>query len=456
MVQMLLLLIPLTFVIYTVYKGLNPTISMLLGAVLVCLVNGMNPMATIIGGTGPMAEPAPFIAGMQSSLAMFFLTFLMAQLFAQVYLNTGAARSIAQTLNGLIVRNATGVNGKMRGLITFMLISIIFGFGGLDAFVCVFTLLPIGMMIFEQLDIPRRLLPATLFAGVTTAVCCPGTPLTNGNVLAGMFLGTKTTAALIPGIVGVIVVLACDVVYLYSALKKAEKNGEHFEVGNANIPPIDTMKALPNPILSLVPILVVAVMNMILGISVVLSLLCGILIGCILLCNHIYTLEEKVRPYLTLAEKGTQGAAQVFVPMAIQMGLATVIQSSAGFAYLSELFTAMADHVNPLIAWATSASLSGFLAGNAVAGLQLSAGIFAPVAESIGLSLPAAHRIGCFAISILDTIPINAAVISALITCGLTHREGYFPIFRTTVLYIFFGMVAVILMCMLFPGLAVS
>ena len=49
MAQMLLLLIPLAFVIYTVYKGLNPTISMLIGAVLVCLVNGMNPMATIIG-----------------------------------------------------------------------------------------------------------------------------------------------------------------------------------------------------------------------------------------------------------------------------------------------------------------------------------------------------------------------------------------------------------------------
>ena len=52
-------------------------------------------------------------------------------------------------------------------------------------------------------------------------------------------------------------------------------------------------------------------------------------------------------------------------------------------------------------------------------------------------------------------IPINAAVISGLATCGLTHKEGYMPIFRTTVLYIFFGMLAVILMCVLFPGLAV-
>ena len=124
--------------------------------------------------------------------------------------------------------------------------------------------------------------------------------------------------------------------------------------------------------------------------------------------------------------------------------------------FLTEIFTNMANKTNAIVAWATSASLSGFLAGNAIAGLQLSAGIFAPIADQIGLSLPAAHRIGCFAISILDTIPINAAVISGLMTCGLTHKEGYMPIFRTTVLYIFFGMIAVIAMCLLFPGLAVS
>lgn len=455
MIDLLLLLIPLAFIMYTIYKGMNPTISMLIGTLLVCLVSGLDPFETIIGSNSPMDEASTFISGLQTSLQMFFLTFLMAQLFAQVYIHTGAARSIAYALNRLIVRGATGVNGKMRGLITFMLIAIIFGFGGLDAFVCVFTLLPIGMMIFEQQDIPRRLLPATLFAGVTTAVCCPGTPLTSGNILASNFLGTSTTSALVPGLVGVAVILACDIAYLYSAVKKADAKGEHFEMGNANIPPEDKSKPLPNPILSALPILLVAVMNMILGISVVLSLLCGTLLGCVLLCNHIATPESKIRPYLQIAEKGVNGCASTFVPMATQMGLATVIQSTSGFAYLTELFTNLATKINPLIVWALSASLSGFLAGNTTAGLQLSAGIFLPIAEDIGLSLAAAHRIGCFAISILDTIPTNAAVISALMTCGLTYKEGYGPIFRTTVLYIFFGMVAVILMCMLFPGLAV-
>ena len=77
-----------------------------------------------------------------------------------------------------------------------MLIAIVFGFGGLDAFGCIFTLMPIGMEIFRQNDMPRRLLLAVLFAGVTTAVCCPGTPLSSGNILATMFFSTKTTAAM--------------------------------------------------------------------------------------------------------------------------------------------------------------------------------------------------------------------------------------------------------------------
>ena len=453
MLSLFLLLIPLAFVIYSVYKGLNPSFAFLIATLLVCLVEGLNPMDAIIGS---QMEASTMLSGVQSAVQMFFLTFVMAQLFAQIYLNTGAARSIAKLLTSLIVRDAKGVNGKMRGVLTFLVIAVIFGFGGLDAFVCVFTLLPIGMMMFQDLDIPRRLLPATLFAGVTTAVCAPGTPLTCGNILASMFLQTSTTAAFIPGICGIIVIFACDIIYLYSAIKKAEKNDEHFEIGAANITPIDKNEVLPNPILSLIPMIVVGVMNMVFGINVVLSLGCGALLAAILLCNFISTPEAKVKPYLGLIDKGIGGASMLFIPMALQMGLATVIQATNGFAVLSDIFSGMAQTVHPLIAWATSASFSGFLAGNSIAGLQLSAGIFAPIADNIGLSMAAAHRIGCFAISILDTIPINAAVISALATCGLTHKEGYWPIFRTTVLYIFFGMVVVVAMCMLFPSLAAA
>lgn len=458
MVDLLLLLIPLAFVIFVVYKGLNPTFSMILAAILVALVSRMDVAATILGtGVGPTAEPSLLLSGVQSAVSMFLLKFLSANLFGQILVQTGAARSISRTLTRVIVDRGHGFTRKLLAAYVFMLIAIIFGFGGLDAFVCIFTLMPIGMEIFRQNDMPRRLLPGVLFAGVTTAVCCPGTPLTNGNILASMFFGTATTAAFVPGMVGVVVILACDCIYIYSALKKAEKRDEHFTPGgNIQLNDGASDEKLPNFVLSIIPLLVVAVMNMILGVDVVIALMCGALVAAVTLCNHIVTPTARIKPYVDIVGQGISAGGMIFIPMAFQQGLATVIQGTNGFAYLSQLLTDLAMNTSPYLSYAISATFSGFLAGNAVAGIQLSAGIFMPLLGQISITPAAMHRIGCFAISILDTIPINAAVISGLMTCGLTHKEGYGPIFRTTVLYIFYGMLAVILMCILFPGLAAA
>lgn len=458
MVDLLLLLIPLAFVIFVVYKGLNPTFSMILAAILVALVSRMDVAATILGtSVGPTAEPSLLLSGVQSAVSMFLLKFLAANLFGQIIVQTGAARSISRTLTRIIVDRGRGFTRKLLAAYVFMLIAIIFGFGGLDAFVCIFTLMPIGMEIFRQNDMPRRLLPGVLFAGVTTAVCCPGTPLTNGNILASMFFGTATTAAFIPGMVGVLVILACDCIYIYSALKKAEKRDEHFTPGgNIQLSDGASDEKLPNFFLSIIPLLIVAVLNMILGVDVVIALMCGALVAAITLCSHIVTPTARIKPYVDIVGQGISAGGMIFIPMAFQQGLATVIQDTNGFAYLSQLLTDLALNTSPYLSYAISATFSGFLAGNAVTGIQLSAGIFVPLLGQISISPAAMHRIGCFAISILDTIPINAAVISGLMTCGLTHKEGYGPIFRTTVLYIFYGMLAVILMCILFPGLAAA
>lgn len=455
MLDLLLLLIPLAFVIFVVYKGLNPTFSMILAAILVCLVERMDVLQCFLGtGAGPTAEPGLMISGVTSAVTMFLLKFLVANLFGQIIVQTGAARSISTTLTRVIVDRGHGFTRKLLAAYVFMLIAIIFGFGGLDAFVCIFTLMPIGMEMFRQNDMPRRLLPAVLFAGVTTAVCCPGTPLTNGNILASMFFGTATTAAFVPGIVGVIVILACDCIYIYSALKKAEKKDEHFTPGgNIRMDENADDAKLPNFVLSIIPLLIVAVMNMILGLDVVLALMAGAVVAAVTLYRYIITPEARLKPYMDMVSKGINAGGAIFIPMAFQQGLATVIQGTNGFAHLSNILTDLAINTSPYLSYAISATFSGFLAGNAVTGIQLSAGIFNPLLDQIAITPAAMHRIGCFAISILDTIPINAAVISGLVTCGLTHKEGYGPIFRTTVLYIFFGMLAVILMCILFPGL---
>jgi len=440
MLNLFLIIITMAFLMWAVFKGLNSVVACTITAMLVCLVSGLPLLTTMTDD---------FVNGMLFIFTMMLLKFLAANIFGQLYTVSGAALSISHFFRNIFMRKATGFKKKIITLYVFMAIAIIFGFGGLETFVCIFTLLPVGMAMFREADIPRRLLPATLMAGVSAAVCSPGTPLTNGNILAGAFFGTPTTAGLIPGLVGVVVVIALDCLYLYRAVKKAEDGNEHFDVGQTKIQEANEERALPNPLIAFIPLLMVAVMTMIFQITLEAALFAGICLAAILLAPHISDRERKIKPYVELAGNGANQASIIIIFMVAQMGLASVVQLTDGFAFISNAFTSMP--VPPIIQFSSAASLTGFLAGNAITGIQFSADIFLPIADSIGISAGAMHRISCFAVSILDTVPINGAVISALFTCGLTHKQGYFPIFVTTLLNIFVGLSVVVAMLMLFP-----
>ena len=68
--------------------------------------------------------------------------------------------------------------------------------------------------------------------------------------------------------------------------------------------------------------------------------------------------------------------------------------------------------------------------------MMFGAQIYGPVAQALGMTAGAMHRIAVFGVGILDTIPICGPIIMALNVCGLTHKEGYGTIFKTTVLYV--------------------
>ena len=146
---------------------------MILAAILVALVSRMDVAATILGtGVDLTAEPSLLLSGVQSAVSMFLLESWPPTCSARSWCRPAppvpspASTRLSSTGPRLLTR-------KLLAAYVFMLIAIIFGFGGLDAFVCIFTLMPIGMEIFRQNDMPRRLLPGVLFAGVTTAVRCP-------------------------------------------------------------------------------------------------------------------------------------------------------------------------------------------------------------------------------------------------------------------------------------------
>ena len=235
-------------------------------------------------------------------------------------------------------------------------------------------------------DLPRHLLPGTLMGGLSAAACLPGTPLF-ANMMGKMFLGTEPTAARIPGYVGVAVMLAIDVVYIMHAVKKADKNGMHWDGEEAGIemsPPTE---------------------------------------------------KDKVHPVLAL--------------MGAQYAFAQVVIAAPGFDLLTGWFQKIPGP--GYIGYSICAAISGFFAGNAVAGMQMSAAIYTPLMDQLNMTAPAMHRIAAFAVSILDTIPINGAVIATTTTCKLKMKQSYPTIAMTTVINVAIAMFVVVFMCIAFP-----
>lgn len=137
--------------------------------------------------------------------------------------------------------------------------------------------------------------------------------------------------------------------------------------------------------------------------------------------------------------------------MGAQFALAQVIINAPQFGLLTGWFVDIPGH--PYVGYSVAAAISGFFAGSSVAGMQMASAIYTPLMETLGITAPAMHRIAAFAVSILDTIPINGAVIATTTTCKLKMKESYPAIAATTVINVTVAMIVVVIMCILFPGM---
>lgn len=77
----------------------------------------------------------------------------------------------------------------------------------------------------------------------------------------------------------------------------------------------------------------------------------------------------------------------------------------------------------------------------------------APIYLARGVIPQAAHRVASIASGALDSLPWNGYVVTLLNICHLTHKEGYFPVFVTTVLIPILGTAIAILLFTVAPGL---
>ncbi len=441
-VSAIVLILVVIALIYVVYKGFNQFVACIIAAIIIAAASGLNVYEVITG---------TFITGYTDLLSMMILKILCSVTLGQIYIMSGAAHSITGLFERVFIRNSEGLKRKKITAYVYFGLCCLLCLGGFDAFAAIFTMLPIGLVFWEKADLPRKILPGVMFAAVSLIGAMPASVQVN-NLMAPMYFGSSTYDAMVPGLVGCAVVLVLVLLMINSLINKAEKSGEGFDRGKAQMATFAEDKKLPNGILALLPIILVFVMYTLLGIAQEISMLCAIILALILFLPYMRNEEGKLFPTIkSVAENSASGAILGISSSGIQMGLAAVISSTALFDLICDGFLSIPG--SAYIGFAIAVTLLGFLAGSSTSGMMFGSQIYGSVASSLGMTAGAMHRIAVFSVGILDTIPICGPIIMALNVCGLTHKEGYPTIFKTTVLYIAIGTVVCTALCVLFPGL---
>ena len=309
------------------------------------------------------------------------------------------------------------------------------------------ALVPLALDICKQADIPRKFVIGLIWGSTCTfAMVGPGTPQLV-NVVPMTVLGTPSTAALIPGIVGFLVEMVVMFFLLDWMFTKEKKSGTgHFEYGPKDIP-FDDNTPRPPFIIALLPILTVFVLFNFVKMNVTAALAIAVPMAIVLFWKQLP--KNNIIPLLN---SGAAACTSGVLIMASMTGFAAVIKSTAGFQSFLDAFIAM--NLNPYIKVIVCIAGLACLTGAASTGILLVLPEVAPGFIASGISANAIHRIATFSASTLDSLPSCGGLLMLCDFADIKVKDAYPATFVVSIVATTLGTIAVTLMLALFPALA--
>jgi H+/gluconate symporter-like permease len=418
-----------TLLIVFALRGTNIIVAALLSATLVAVTNGLSPL---------QAVTTDFVTAMTRFAGPFFLLFVTGAVFGRVMAESRAAQAIAMKL--------TDVLGPQRTLIIGTLVCALLTYGGVNVFIVIFTVYPLGLVLMKQANVPKRLFMAAtaLGAGTFTMTAMPGAP-TFQNIIAARAAGTPLTAAPIAGLVASAVMLGLGLLYLEWQRKRAIATGEGFVPSPTDVmPELPAGDRLPYWGVAMLPMIVVlatimspmilsivapfdpesgALYDSIMKVAMasplnwtVVAMAAGTLSGLLIFRKTIS------QPLVTMGH-GAESAVLPLFNTAVVIGFGGVVSSTPAFESFS---TAMLDTgLNPMISAVLSINIMAGIMGSATGALQIFATTLAPRYLELGLEPAVLHRLIAVGAGGLDSLPHSGAIITTLTIMGLSHRQAY-------------------------------
>ena len=446
----LIVLGALAFLMFVAYRGYSVILFAPVAALGAVLLSDPSLVAPMFTGL--------FMDKMVGFLKLYFPVFLLGAIFGKVIELSGFSKSIVAATIRLF--------GASRAMLSIVMVCALLTYGGVSLFVVVFAVYPFAAELFRQSDIPKRLIPGTIALGAFTFTmdALPGTPQIQ-NIIPTPFFGTDTWAAPWLGTIGGVFILVVGISYLEWRRRVALKAGEGYgdPAKLLNEPAEFTGGKLANPLLAILPLVLVGVSNKlfthwipryygeshafdpaIIGTSapVVQKISSVAAIWAVegaLLVGILSVVAFAWKPVLTRFAVGTKdaiaGALLAAMNTASEYGFGAVIAALPGFLVVANALGAIPDPlINEAITVTALAGITGSASGGMSIALAAMSETFIANANAAGIPMEVLHRVASMASGGMDTLPHNGAVITLLAVTGLTHRQAYKDIFAITII----------------------
>ena len=456
----LIVLAALCFLMFVAYRGYSVILFAPIAALGAVLLTDPSLVAPMFTGL--------FMDKMVGFLKLYFPVFLLGAVFGKLIEISGFSKAI--------VAATIRVVGAQRAMLAIVLVCALLTYGGVSLFVVVFAVYPFAAELFRQGNIPKRLIPGTIALGAFTFTmdALPGTPQIQ-NIIPTAFFGTNAWAAPVLGTVGGIFILIVGMSYLEWRRRAAQRADEGYgdPATLLNEPAPFAGDRLANPLVSLLPLLLVGLSNLlftrwipkaygathefvpaVIGnaapvvqevpkIAAIWAVQGALLVGIATIL--VFAWKPVFASFADSTKSAIGGALLASMNTASEYGFGAVIAALPGFLVVANALGAIP---NPLVNEAVTVTALAGITGSASGGMSIAlaamADTFIANANAAGIPMEVLHRVASMASGGMDTLPHNGAVITLLAVTGLTHRQSYKDIFaitliKTTAVFVIIG-----------------
>jgi len=420
------LFVGIILLIFIAYKGFHAVPTSLIAGMVVLLFNGVNVWTGL---------SKSWLGGVSTAFTSYYLLFFASTLFANAMQMTGACEIIA--------RKFVGWFGKKHILSVLVIFCFLMCYGGVSFFVIMFAIAPIAFSLFEELNIPRKMIIVITAAGCGSFVlAAPGSPQIQ-NVIPTA-LGTSLVSAPVMGtfmtVIGTVMCIAATELIYKKEMSKVENGLAEGWVPQAN-EDFHQRANLPGAAGGFIPLIVV--IGIIIVSSIVNSEINATLLAILAMCFGVVATLCMSYKYIEGEHLGRQlkewlgrsavEAAGPALTLGAVIGFGTIVSSTAAFAAIVKSLMGM--NINIYWKGVISTGTIAGICGSASAGSQLTMQYLGDYFIHSGCNLAIMHRLIAMASITFDALPHATGCFLMLSYFGLNHKIAYKYIFLMNVVF---------------------